>query len=134
MGCKLRSLSILSLAPPTILDGAVALTPPSQQAPAAAAPPFCSVGPASMGPGPGALNHYGAEVNPVYGGSAVLPAGLPPQGPELQPHEGTQHEAGWPGRGMGGEESILQTPFSREPVSYCPFYRISSERHTLSLG
>ncbi|ETE65421.1 Protein transport protein Sec16A, partial [Ophiophagus hannah] len=111
MGCKRHSLSILSLAPPTILDGSVALTPPAQQEPAAAVP-FYSMVPTSVGPGPGSLNPYGAEMNPMYGGPAVLPADLPPQGPELQPHEGTQHEAGvaeppvWKAVPKSGEEDF----------------------------
>ncbi|XP_026548453.1 protein transport protein Sec16A-like, partial [Notechis scutatus] len=88
-----QSVQLMPSAPPTILDGAVALTPTSQQEPAAAVP-FYSMVPASMGPAPGSLNPYGAEMNPMYRGPAALPAGLPPQGPELQPHEGTQHEAG----------------------------------------
>uniref|UniRef100_A0A8C6XU72 Protein transport protein sec16 n=1 Tax=Naja naja TaxID=35670 RepID=A0A8C6XU72_NAJNA len=101
--------------PPTILDGSMALSPPAPQEPAAALP-FYSMVPAAMGPRPGSLNPYGTEMNPTYGGSAVLPAGLPPQGPELQPHEGTQHEAGLPGWGTGGEGISQQTPF---PAPYC---------------
>ncbi|XP_058015116.1 protein transport protein Sec16A isoform X3 [Ahaetulla prasina] len=101
-----QPVQLMPSAPPTILDGSVALTPPSQQEPSATVP-FCS-----MGPAPGSLNQYGAEVNPMYGGSAVLPAGLPPQGPELQPHEGTHHEAGvteppvWKAAPKSGEEDF----------------------------
>uniref|UniRef100_A0A098LZ83 Protein transport protein sec16 n=1 Tax=Hypsiglena sp. JMG-2014 TaxID=1550645 RepID=A0A098LZ83_9SAUR len=85
-----QSVQVVTSAPPSILDGPVAQMLPSQQEPAAAVP-FYSMVPPSMGPGPGSPNHYGAE---PYGESAVLPAGVRPQGLELQPHEGTQHEAG----------------------------------------
>uniref|UniRef100_A0A2D4NN92 Sec16 Sec23-binding domain-containing protein n=2 Tax=Micrurus surinamensis TaxID=129470 RepID=A0A2D4NN92_MICSU len=101
-----QRVQLMPSAPPTILDGSVALTPPSQQEPAAAVPFY------SMGPGPGSMNPYGAEMNPMYGGPRVLPAGLPPQGPELQPHEGTQHEAGvaeppvWKAVPKSGEEEF----------------------------
>uniref|UniRef100_A0A8C5SY74 Protein transport protein sec16 n=1 Tax=Laticauda laticaudata TaxID=8630 RepID=A0A8C5SY74_LATLA len=88
-----QSVQLMPSAPPTVLDSAVALTPTSQQEPAPAVP-FHSMVPTSMGPGPGSLNPYGAEMNPMYRGPAALPAGLPLQGPELQPHEESQHEAG----------------------------------------
>ncbi|KAG8142112.1 putative Protein transport protein [Naja naja] len=106
-----QSVQLMPSAPPTILDGSMALSPPAPQEPAAALP-FYSMVPAAMGPRPGSLNPYGTEMNPTYGGSAVLPAGLPPQGPELQPHEGTQHEAGvaeppvWKAVPKSGEEDF----------------------------
>ncbi|XP_039220092.1 protein transport protein Sec16A isoform X2 [Crotalus tigris] len=79
-----QSVHLLPSAPPTILDGSVAPPPPSQQETAGAVPyhpptPSCI----------GSFSPYETELNPMYGG----PAGLPPQGPELQPGEGTQHEA-----------------------------------------
>ncbi|XP_032089471.1 protein transport protein Sec16A isoform X2 [Thamnophis elegans] len=106
-----QKVHLMPSAPPTILEGSAALTLPSQPEPAATVPFYSGV-PTSMGPGPGSLNPYGAELNPTYGVPAVLPAGLPPQGPELPPHEGTQHEAGvseppvWKAITKSGEEDF----------------------------
>ncbi|XP_070614866.1 LOW QUALITY PROTEIN: protein transport protein Sec16A [Erythrolamprus reginae] len=85
-----QSVQVVTSAPPTILDGPVGQALPPQQEPAPAVT-FYSPVPSSVGLGPVSANPYGSE---PYGGSAVLPAGLRPQGPELQPYEGTQHEAG----------------------------------------
>ncbi|KAM3825332.1 protein transport protein Sec16A isoform 2-T3 [Vipera latastei] len=81
-------VQLLPSAPPTILDGSVAQTPPSQQETAGAVP-YYPPAPSSVGLRPASFSPYESELNPMYGGSA----GLPPQGPELQPNEGTQHEA-----------------------------------------
>ncbi|KAL7978453.1 hypothetical protein Chor_004270, partial [Crotalus horridus] len=83
-----QSVHLLPSAPPTILDGSVAPTPPSQQETAGTVP-YHPPTPSCIGPGPGSFSPYETELNPMYGG----PAGLPPQGPELHPSEGTQHEA-----------------------------------------
>ncbi|XP_007441607.1 protein transport protein Sec16A [Python bivittatus] len=87
-----QSVQLMPSAPPTILDGSVALAPPSQLEPASAVP-FYPVVPPSVGPGPGFLSPLGTEQNPMYLGSTVLSAGPPAQSSELQTQEQTQQEA-----------------------------------------
>lgn len=121
-GELLFTVTLISVAPQTIIEGSAGLVPPSQQE-AATTAPYYPVTSSSVGPGPsGFPNPYGAEQAPMYLGTTV-PA--PPPQMNEQPQEQVNQEAGlslkrvgeniyWLSLGDSALSKLLQGPSQRD--------------------